>query len=351
MKPKIGITMGDPAGVGPEVVVKALMYEAVMRDCVPIVIGDRGPLRDAAEVIGATVRIVEVGSADEALGRSGEISLLGPGALADERCEYGTVSAVAGEAAFAYVRRAIALATGGSIHAVVTGPISKEALRLAGHEYAGHTEIFADLTGTSSYAMMLVNDGLRVIHVSTHVSLRKACDLVSVSRVLEVIELAQAALVRLGITNPRIAVAGLNPHSSEGGLFGDEEEREIIPGIRAAQRRGIDVSGPVPPDTVFVRALGGEWDVVVAMYHDQGHIPLKLHGFSIDGASNTATSISGVNWTVGLPIIRTSVDHGTAFDRAGTGTASEKSMVDAIRLAVRIVSAEKQFGEGGKDVE
>jgi len=217
----------------------------------------------------------------------------------------------------------------------VTGPLKKEAMQLAGHHYAGHTEIFADQTGTKDYAMLLVGGGLRVIHVTTHLALRQACERIKKARVLRVIELAAATLRQMNLP-VKIAVAGLNPHASENGLFGSEEENEIIPAIKEARARGIDVVGPVPPDTVFVKARAGEYSMVVAMYHDQGHIPVKLAGFVMDKNTGLFTSMSGVNCTIGLPIVRSSVDHGTAFDRAGQNRANEQSMVDAIEVAVQL---------------
>ncbi len=262
-----------------------------------------------------------------------------PAPLAPGAYVPGVVSAACGDAAFSYITHGISLAKSGAVAAVVTGPIHKEALNLAGHHFDGHTEIFARYTDTNNYAMLLASGNLRVIHVTTHVSLRQACDLIRTPRVLDTIRLAVRALQELGIPNGRIAVAGLNPHSSDNGLFGDEEAREILPAIEAARAEGIHVTGPVPPDSVFVRALGGEFDMVVAMYHDQGHIPLKLAGFRLDPATGKYESMSGINTTIGLPIIRTSVDHGTAFDRAGRGVANEGSMVEAIEVAVQMANA------------
>ncbi len=262
-----------------------------------------------------------------------------PAPLAPGAYVPGEVSAACGDAAFSYVTARHQLAKSGAAAAVVTGPINKEALNLAGHHFDGHTEIFARYTNTKNYAMLLASGNLRVIHVTTHVSLRQACDLIRTPRVLDTIRLAVRALKELGIANGRIAVAGLNPHSSDNGLFGDEEAREIAPAIEAARAEGIHVTGPVPPDSVFVRALGGEFDMVVAMYHDQGHIPLKLAGFRLDPATGKYESMSGINTTIGLPIIRTSVDHGTAFDRAGRGVANEGSMVEAIEVAVQMANA------------
>jgi 4-hydroxythreonine-4-phosphate dehydrogenase len=245
------------------------------------------------------------------------------------------VGVKSGEAAFQYVVRAIKDAMAGRIAGVVTGPINKEAVNLAGRHYAGHTEIFADYTNAKNYGMLLSGGGLNVIHVTTHVSMRRACDMVcDKERVLNTIRLADLGLRLMGREKRRIGVAGFNAHASENGLFGDEEARGIIPAIEAAKAGGLDVTGPVPPDTVFVKALGGQFDVVVAMYHDQGHIPLKLSGFRMDPATGLYSQMSGVNATIGLPIIRTSVDHGTAFDKAGKNQANEESLVDAINMAL-----------------
>jgi 4-hydroxythreonine-4-phosphate dehydrogenase len=245
-----------------------------------------------------------------------------------------------GRASFEYVSKAIELALRRAVDANVTGPINKAAVNAAGFRYAGHTEIYADKTGVADYALMLVHGGFRVAHVSTHVSLRQACDAVRKERVLKVIELTHDAVRRITGGTARLAVAGLNPHCGEGGLFGTEDDEEVAPAVRAARERGIDVEGPVPADTLFPKLRGGQYDAVVAMYHDQGHVPTKLLGFRYDDRSGTWTSVAGVNVTLGLPIVRTSVDHGTAFDRAGQGTASAQSMVDAIQLAATLAHEE-----------
>jgi len=242
---------------------------------------------------------------------------------------------MAGKAAFDAVKKVIELAMANDIDATVTGPLNKEALNLAGYHYTGHTEIYADFTKTKDYTMMLAEGKLRVVHVSTHVSLRQACDNVKKERVYAVIKLAYNAMRDFGIENPRIGVAGLNPHASDGGLFGCEEVNEIVPAIEKARGEGIIVEGPVPPDTLFSKALGGQYDIVVAMYHDQGHIPLKIVGFTWNEIEKKWNSVSGVNITLGLPIIRTSVDHGTAFGKAGKGTATEESLVNAIDYAIK----------------
>jgi 4-hydroxythreonine-4-phosphate dehydrogenase len=252
------------------------------------------------------------------------------------KLQYGKVSAMSGHAAFEAVRKVIELALAKQIDATVTGPINKESINLAGHHYSGHTEIYADFTRTQDYTMMLAHESLRVVHVSTHVSLREACERVRKDRVLQVIKLAREACRKIGIAEPRIGVAGLNPHAGESGMFGREEIEEIIPAIEEARALGIDADGPVPPDSLFSKARGGLYDIVVAMYHDQGHIPLKVIGFTWNPAEQKWDSISGVNITLGLPIIRSSVDHGTAFGKAGKGTASELSLIHAIEYAVQM---------------
>ena len=239
-----------------------------------------------------------------------------------------------GRASFEYVKAAINMAMGKAVDAIVTAPINKKSLRMAGLEYDGHTEILAEFTHTKNFAMLLASKHMHVIHVSTHCSLSEACRRVKKDRVYEVIKLADRGMRELGYSNPRIVVAGLNPHASEDGLFGQEEEMEIIPAIMQAKSEGYNVEGPLPPDTVFVKCQSGQYDIVVAMYHDQGHIPLKLSGFEYDWVQNKYNAVSGINCTIGLPIIRTSVDHGTAFGKAGEGRANEESMLDAIDAAV-----------------
>ncbi|MBQ4452486.1 MAG: 4-hydroxythreonine-4-phosphate dehydrogenase PdxA [Clostridia bacterium] len=337
MKPILLLTMGDPAGIGPEVTVKALAHPEACEGCTPVVVGDEAPIREAMRFTHSPLSLRFIGDLSEARGGFGQVELLPIGALKPGSYETGRVSAGAGEAAFQYVTQAIGLSMAGKAAGVVTAPINKEAMHLAGHMYSGHTEIFADYTHTESYAMLLMSGSLRVIHVTTHVSMREACDLISTQRVLKTIRLAREALEMLGIPGGKIGVAGLNAHASENGLFGHEEADAIIPAIRQAQAEGIDADGPVPPDTVFVKAAGGVYDIVVAMYHDQGHIPLKLFGFRMDPVTGLFSSMSGINTTIGLPIIRTSVDHGTAFDRAGKNTANEMSMLEAITTAVKMI--------------
>lgn len=335
--PLILITMGDPAGIGPEICVKALADAHMHEVCRPVIIGDAAILHRATELTGAGITLNSITSIADGVFATGTVNVFDLANVDATRFEYGRVSAEAGTAAFEYVRTGVELAMSGAGDALATGPINKEAVNLAGYRYAGHTEILADLTGADHYAMMLVDRGLRVVHATTHVPLRKACDLVTRDRVLAVIRLAHQAAQAFGITQPKVGVAGLNPHAGEGGLFGSEEIDEIIPAIGDARALGIDATGPVPPDSVFARARGGQYDVVVAMYHDQGHIPLKTIGFQLHEATGREMSVRGVNVTLGLPIVRTSVDHGTAFEIAGMGRANHESMREAILLAVRLV--------------
>ena len=321
--------MGDPAGIGPEVVLKALRHADVYRRCRPVVLGDRRILERAAGWIGSPDLGYDVVE-EPAAGRfaPGMVTLLDLANAPPHVCSPGQVSAAAGRAAVEYVFRACDLALAGTVDAIVTAPLNKAAMNLAGFAYAGHTELLMERTGAQRVSMLLVGPKLRVIHVSTHVALAEAIRRVTQARVEAVIDLAHESCRALGIAAPRIAVAGLNPHAGENSLFGDQEEREILPAVQTARARGLDVSDPQPPDTVFLRATKGEFDIVVAMYHDQGHIPMKLLAFD-----------SGVNVSIGLPIIRTSVDHGTAFDIAGSGQAREDSLLAAMDVALQMVAA------------
>lgn len=333
----MGITMGDPASIGPEITVKALAGYGMYEKCRPLVIGDAGVMEEAARIVGREdVKIHPVHSLEEALFQAGTIDVYDMGLVDLRRLERGKVSSMAGEAAFRYVEKAIQMAMDREIDGTVTNALNKEAINLAGHHYSGHTEIYADMTGTEKYTMMLAYENIRVVHVSTHVSLREACDRVKKERVLEVIRIADSACRDLGMEAPKIGVAGLNPHSGEHGLFGREEIEEIIPAIETACREGIRAEGPVPPDTIFSKARGGWYDIVVAMYHDQGHIPLKLMGFVYNQELQKWDAVAGVNITLGLPIVRASVDHGTAFDQAGQGVANELSLINAIDYGIRL---------------
>lgn len=328
--PVVALTMGDPAGIGPEIVAKTFAEPRFSRENRVLVIGDRAILERAAGLLGLRLEVRTVKGPEEARFEPGSVDLIPESGLPED-LPFGRLDARAGDAAFRYVRRAVELALEGRVAAVTTAPLNKEALHLAGHRYPGHTEILAGLTGTGDYAMMLVAEGLRVIHVSTHVSLREAIERVEPERELAVIRLAAGALRRMGVESPRVAVAGLNPHAGENGLFGEEDAELIAPAVERARAEGIDASGPWPPDTVFLRARRGEFDIVVVQYHDQGHIPAKLLGFE-----------GGVNVTVGLPFFRTSVDHGTAFDIAGTGKADHSSLKAALRLARELAGAERK---------
>ena len=332
--PLLAITLGDPAGIGPEIVLKALRSAEVYATCRPLVVGDRRMLeRAAGSMVGQAPPLFELAGADPSLARyePGHLTLLDLHNADPQDCPVGQMSAAAGRAAVEYVCAACDLALGGQAAAVVTAPLNKAAMQLAGFHYAGHTELLAERTHAGKVSMLLVGPKLRVIHVSTHVSLAKAIQLVTRAHVEEVISLASSACRALGIPHPRIAVAGLNPHAGEGGMFGSQDIQQIIPAVEAARAHGLQVSGPLPPDTVFLRAVQGEFDIVVAMYHDQGHIPMKLLAFD-----------SGVNVSIGLPIIRTSVDHGTAFDIAGRGVARPDSLLAAIQVAVQMVNATRK---------
>ena len=336
--------MGDPAGIGPEVTVKAIADTSVTAACRPLVVGDANVVEQAVAFTGTGLRVVRVASVSEAQFAAGTIDVLDLANVDMQTLRLGETSAMAGRAAFEFVVKVIELAMAGEVDGTVTGPINKESINLAGHRYGGHTEIYAEYTGSRKYAMLLVEEALRVIHVSTHVSLRQACDLVRKERVLEAIELMDEACRQLGIAEPKIGVAGLNPHSSDGGLFGDEEEREITPAIEEARRRGHKVEGPVPADTLYPKAIGGVYDGVVAMYHDQGHIPFKIMGFRWDESARRMSSVRGVNITLGLPIIRTSVDHGTAMEIAGQNIASAEAMKLAMDYAVALHRARAARG-------
>jgi 4-hydroxythreonine-4-phosphate dehydrogenase len=334
----VGISVGDPAGIGPEITAKALASQEIYEICRPLVVAEAEMMGDAIRFSKLDLKIHSVFSPKEGLYQYGAIDLLDLKNIDAKSIRHKTISADYGRASFEYVKKVIALALAKEIDATVTGPISKEALNIAGFHYSGHTEIYADLTRTRDYAMMLVHDHFRVIHVSTHVSLREACDRVKKDRIHRVINLGYDAVTRLGIQSPRIAVAGLNPHAGESGMFGREEIEEIEPAIHQAQREGLKVEGPIPPDTVFSKMQGGQYDLVVVMYHDQGHIPTKLIGFQYDDKTKTWGSMSGVNITCGLPIIRVSVDHGTAFGKAGEGRANPQSMIQAIKIAAQLAT-------------
>ncbi len=327
-RPIIGITMGDAAGVGPEVIMKALRHEDVYAYCRPLVIGDAARLELAATLIGdkpPAVRTIE--SPQQALYQFGSVDCIDLG-LIPRDLPFGKLSPIAGDAAFHYVERAVKLAQSEEIDAICTAPLNKEALHAGGHNFPGHTEMLAYLTGTPEVSMMLVAPQVRVIHVTTHMGLLDAIARIEPGLVARTIERADVTLKRAGIKAPRIGVCAINPHAGEGGLFGRGEEAEkIVPAIELCRAKGMNVEGPLPADTLFFRAGRGDFDVVVAMYHDQGHGPVKILGVE-----------HGVNITVGLPVIRTSVDHGTAFDIAGKGTVDERSLLEALRQGAQLAT-------------
>ncbi|HOE10233.1 MAG TPA: 4-hydroxythreonine-4-phosphate dehydrogenase PdxA [bacterium] len=329
------ITMGDPAGIGPEIICKALTGKELDRFSRYGVIGLVDALSSTAEKMGRRVRFRSVATPEEMFLPAGnEIPVLEPDGLEVGHWEPGIAQAVTGEIAFRCITTAIEVALAGQCDAVVTAPICKESLHKAGHgEYAGHTEIFTRLTGAKSTALMLISGKFRVAHVTNHVALRETCGMVKRQRVFDVIRLTNNALARIDGKPPRIAVASYNPHAGESGLFGREEIEEIEPAVQEAQRAGIQVSGPFPPDSLFPQMLGGRYEGIVAMYHDQGHIAFKMHCFRYSSDLQEWGEVAGVNVTLGLPIIRTSVAHGTAFDLVGTGKASERSLLDAIEIA------------------
>jgi 4-hydroxythreonine-4-phosphate dehydrogenase len=323
--PVVAITMGDASGIGAEVIMKALGRAEVRALCRPLVVGDAGRLRLAGKLVGSALTVHAVAAARDARYAPGTVECIDL-ALIPEGHPFGVVNKLSGEAAYRFIARAVDLVRAGDADAICTAPLSKEALHAAGHIYPGHTELLADLLGIPEVSMMLVSPKLRVIHVTTHIGLIDAIERIEPGLVRRVIERGNAALVRAGIARPRIGVCGINPHAGENGLFGrGEEASTIAPAIAACKAEGILVDGPLPADTLFFRAARGDFDLVVAMYHDQGHGPIKVLGLE-----------SGVNITVGLPVIRTSVDHGTAFDIAGKGIADDGSMVEALRQAAQL---------------
>jgi 4-hydroxythreonine-4-phosphate dehydrogenase len=331
--------MGDPAGVGPEIILKTICSPEAREAARMLVVGFPEPFRRDAALLNSHLIIREIDSPALYRDEPDTLNLLVPGSLADIPLEYGEIDSECGKAAAFAIEESAKLALEGSVDAVVTAPINKEALNAAGYNFPGHTEFYKHLTGAPDIGMLLTLGDFRVIHVTTHVAIRDVPGLVKKDRIVRVASMMDDALRQLGISKPRIAVCALNPHAGEGGLFGREEIDELAPAAETLRAQGRNVSGPYPPDTVFARMYGGEFDGVVAMFHDQGHIALKLLGFKIAGEQR---EVGGVNSTLGLPIIRTSVDHGTAFDIAGKGIASPRSMIDAVLLAARFVAGRKR---------
>jgi 4-phospho-D-threonate 3-dehydrogenase / 4-phospho-D-erythronate 3-dehydrogenase len=325
MEPKIAITMGDGAGVGPEIILKTF-NDDISRSRSLFVIGDMSVLEEVKKLLGYNkFELNVINEVQQSVWRSGTVNVWDMHLLKPKDFRPGEISKKSGDASFKYIIESIRLANESRIAAVVTGPICKEAIQSAGHNFAGHTEIFAAYTSAKNYAMLLYDEKLSVIHVSTHIPMADAVSTLSQERIEEVIQLAEDSMKKILTRSPRIAVAGINPHAGENGLFGKQEIEIIKPAVERMKTKGIDVSGPFAPDTVFLRTLQGNFDIVVAMYHDQGHIPMKLLSFD-----------TGVNVSVGLPIIRTSVDHGTAFDIAWKGVARNDSLLKAIYLAERL---------------
>ena len=325
MNKVIAITMGDPAGIGPEIIIKALTGDE-LSGCHAVVVGCAATLRRILALNitpQAELRVLE--SVADAHFVPGVINVIDEPLANPESLKPGEVQSEAGDLAYRCIKRATELAMANEVQAIATAPLNKEALHSAGHIYPGHTELLAQLTGSKNYAMVLYTDKLKVIHVTTHIALRKFLDTLGRERIETVIGMADTFLKRVGFAKPRIAVAGVNPHAGENGLFGDEEITIVGPSVQKMKEQGIDVYGPCPPDTVFLQCQEGQYDMVVAMYHDQGHIPLKLLGF-----------YDGVNITAGLPFIRTSADHGTAFDIAWTGKANSASMAISVKLAMQL---------------
>jgi 4-hydroxythreonine-4-phosphate dehydrogenase len=327
--PRIAITMGDPCGIGPEVVFKALATPDIWSWCRPLVVGSVAIAEKALAMLEAPIQIVPVNEPLVGVPKAGIVEVLDPGNLKTSLITQGQVSAEAGSASMEWVYQAARLCLSGRVDALVTAPVNKEACNLAGYTEIGHMEVLQELTKAPSVATMLMAGSLRVVHLTTHRSLKQACDLVTKENVLDKLRLTHEYFGRWGLPRPRIGVAALNPHGSDGGLLGDEEISQIVPAIEEAQTHGIVALGPIPADIVFTQAIEGRFDVVLAMYHDQGHIPIKVHDFH-----------HSVSVNLGLPLVRTSVDHGTAFDIAGKGVADHRSMLEALSLAAVLASGE-----------
>ena len=324
-KPAVAITMGDPCGIGPEVVVKALADPWVYASCRPLVVGHPYAVQQAVDLTGSPLRVNRLDDPSTGGQDPRAVDVVDIGNLNPEDITVGQINPICGKAAMEWVTKAGELAQAGTVDALATAPLNKEAASLAGYKAIGHMELLQELTGSKTVATMLMAKSLRVVHLTTHRSLRVACDYVKEDRILDFLQITHDSFVKWGFDRPRIAAAALNPHGSDGGLLGNEEAKEIAPAVAAARERGINASGPIPADIVFHHAIEGRYDVVLAMFHDQGHIPVKVHGFEESITAN-----------LGLPFVRTSVDHGTAFDIAGQGIASHTSMLEAIRLAVAL---------------
>ena len=327
--PVVAITMGDVCGIGPEIIAKALTSNEVMGLCRPLVIGNAQALEDSIRLVRAPLEVREVLSPDDAEASDGVVSIFDPHDLDMNSITLGEISAAAGKAAMDWVTLAARMAMDARVQAIATAPLNKEAAARGGYRDIGHTELLQRVAGVSQVATMLMTGRLRVVHLTTHRSLRRACNYIKKSYLLTRLQLIDVSFEEWGMPHPRIGVAALNPHSSDAGLLGDEEGKEIRPAVEEAVQVGIDAIGPVPADIIFVQAIEGRYDVVLAMYHDQGHIPIKVHGLE-----------RSISVNLGLPFVRTSVDHGTAFDIAGGGIANATSMIEAIKTAVSLANGQ-----------
>ena len=327
--PVLGITMGDAAGIGPEITMKVLASKDIYSICRPLVIGDAATLEKIQAVAKTSLSLHRIKSVKEAGFKFGTVDVIDLHNINLGELKMGGPAVMTGEACYQYIEKAVHLALNKEIGAMVTAPISKEALNMAGHHYPGHTDLIAEMTNSPDYGMMYVTPTLTVVLATIHVALSEVPHMITKKRVLTMIRLTDQTLRKMGVKNPRIAIAGLNPHAGEAGMFGREEIEEITPAVQDARKEGLNVTDPLPADTVFLRAHRGQFDAVVSMYHDQGSIPIKLLGFEF-----------GVNMTIGLPIIRTSVDHGTAYGHArrGQGDSDPRSLVEAIKLAAKLAA-------------
>jgi|TARA_B100000530_G_scaffold109261_1_gene67958 4-hydroxythreonine-4-phosphate dehydrogenase len=331
-KPYVGLTMGDPCGIGPEVVIKALIHSEIYEWCNPVIIGNAASLRETVKMLDIDMSINHISETDIEMSRvnPNAASVIDIGNLNYEDVTIGEINPGCGKAAMEWVSHAGRLAMRGAIGGIATAPLNKEAASLAGYEAIGHMELLQELTGSKTVATMLIAKNLRVVHLTTHRSLRVACDYVKKDRILDYLRITDENFKKWGFENPRIGVAALNPHGSDGGLLGDEENDEILPAVTQAKAEGMTVEGPIPADIIFHQAINDQYDAVLCMYHDQGHIPVKVYGFEESITAN-----------LGLPFVRTSVDHGTAFDIAGKGIADPLSMIEAIKLASTLISGSR----------
>jgi len=331
-KPYVGLTMGDPCGIGPEVVIKALIHSEIYEWCNPVIIGNAASLRETVKMLDIDMSINHISETDIEMSRvnPNAASVIDIGNLNYEDVTIGEINPGCGKAAMEWVSHAGRLAMRGAIGGIATAPLNKEAASLAGYEAIGHMELLQELTGSKTVATMLIAKNLRVVHLTTHRSLRVACDYVKKDRILDYLRITDENFKKWGFENPRIGVAALNPHGSDGGLLGDEENDEILPAVTQAKAEGMTVEGPIPADIIFHQAINDQYDAVLCMYHDQGHIPVKVYGFEESITAN-----------LGLPFVRTSVDHGTAFDIAGKGIADPLSMIEAIKLASTLITGSR----------